>query len=186
MKPRGYIVDSHDNDSAAFENEAAVAPRRCAKCGELLAKWDEPLAGLRITRRKLDLSVTYDGIEIASAAFRRVVSLNQLTGLKFIPLPEDPDFFQVIATKVVAVDSAKTGVEFDKRCKKCGRHESVTLGGRDLVLKPSARIPARGFARTDLEFASEDEKCPIILCGHDAGEILKKAKLRGMVLEPLE
>jgi hypothetical protein len=183
MKPRGYIVDSHDNDSCAFGDDVALL--RCRKCGELLAKWDEPLDGLRITRRTLDLSVTYDGIEIASAAFQRVVTVNRLSGLKFVPLPDDPKFFQVIATHLVPVDARKSGVEYDKQCRKCGRYESVTLGGGDLVLGPRARIPARGFVRTDLEFASLDEKCPMFLCGLNAGEILQKARLRGLVLEPL-
>jgi hypothetical protein len=111
--------------------------------------------------------------------------LHRWSGLKFISLPDDPDFFQVLATKVVPLDPRRSGVEFHKRCAGCGRFESVIHGGESLVLKPGVRIPPRGFVRTDLEFASEDEKFPLILCGLRVGEALKKSRLRGLVLEPL-
>jgi hypothetical protein len=43
-------------------------------------------------------------------------------------------------------------------------------------------VPERGFAQTDLEFASGDEKHAILLCGIEAGSILTKAKLNGLDL----
>jgi hypothetical protein len=46
-------------------------------------------------------------------------------------------------------------------------------------------VPERGFARTDLEFGTGDEKSPAILCGSTAGQILRGAKLRGIHLVPI-
>ena len=44
-------------------------------------------------------------------------------------------------------------------------------------------MPEMGFGRTDLEFGSGDEKCPVLLCGDGAATILRKASFRGLDLE---
>ena len=79
----GFELDYHDNDSYAFRTGRpvttkaakivqAVAPdfsttpfplvNRCIGCGELLRKWNEPLHGLVVKKRKYDISTTYDGV----------------------------------------------------------------------------------------------------------------------------
>ncbi len=202
-----YRLSIQDNDSYAFRDRPAidentywyeihqsVVPnmsgkphsglRRCATCGHLLAKWDETLTGLRIKKRRYDISCTYDGIDVVSHRFKEVCETNNLTGLKFIPLPDDPDFFQIQATEIVPFDAERRGTRFEKQCPTCGHFESV-VGATPVCLKDGAKIPEKGFVRTDLEFATDDEKSPLLLCGQHAGDILNAAKLKGLDLAPI-
>lgn len=204
----GYDFSIHFNDSYAFRDRPAIdedAPwyeihqtvlpnfsgqerpgvRRCAACHNLLAKWDEPLIGLRIKKRKMDLSCTYDGITVASRRFREVCEREGLTGLQFTPLPDDPEFFSILPTTEVAYDTERRGTQFQHWCPACKRFRWVTIA-TPVMLKPGQQIPDLGFVRSDVEFASDDEKHPLILCGEGAGRVLKAAKLRGLVLTKFE
>jgi len=198
----GYDVSMQDNDSYAFHERPAInedapwyelnqtiAPdmsgatrtgaRRCKHCGELLNKWDESLTGLRLVKRRYDISVTYDGVYIASKKFKDVCDEHSLSGLRFIPLPDDPAFYQILATEIVEYDAESPGTRFIKQCLICHRFESV-VGATPVLLKNPNTIPTNGFVRTDLEFASGDEKSPLLLCGPNAGAVLKRSKLRGI------
>lgn len=127
---QGYIVGGEDNGSYAFREPAAVREdsywyeanqtlvpnragrsrsgvRRCVGCGELMDKWSEQLAGLRIKRRQFDISGTYDGVLVVSRKFKQVYDSASLTGLRYIQLPDGPSFYQVQATDVVAFDAEK-------------------------------------------------------------------------------
>jgi hypothetical protein len=177
-----YWYEIHQTLTPNMSGASHVGVRRCAKCGELLAKWDEPLTGLKIKKRQYDISCTYDGVDVVSRRFKEVCDVNELDGLKFIPLPDDPDFFQIQATDTVAFDAEKRKTQFINQCNECGRYESV-IGATPVFLKEnSSVIPDLGFVRTDLEFASGDEKSPVLLCGISAGRILKKANLKGLDL----
>jgi hypothetical protein len=195
----GYRLSIDDNQSYAFResphltsnqqiHQALVpdmtgAPRasvsRCWQCGELLTKWDEPLDGLKIKKRRYDISVTYDGIDVASKRFKEIYESNALVGFKFIRLPDDPDFYQIQAELVVALDPI--GSRFEKQCPVCGIYESVICPSEKLL--EGQTIPDRAFARSDLEFASNDEKHPLLFCGPAAGEVLKNANLKGLYLK---
>jgi len=197
----GYDVSCRHNDSYAFRQyphlsgsqklhqqlvpvfsgQSHSGVRRCPRCGDLLAKWDEPLNGLCITDRRYDISCTYDGIMIGSHRLKEVIQSHGLTGLRFIALPDDSVFFQIQATDVVAFDAERRGTRFERQCSVCGHFESV-VGATPVYLKPGSRIPDRGFVRTDIEFGSGDEKSPLILCGPFAGKVLKDAKLKGLDL----
>ncbi len=197
----GYQVITEDNDSYAFRDSPQLTQyqqihqeivpdmsgasrpgvRRCWKCAELLAKWDEPLNGLNIKKRRYDISGTLDGIEVVSQRFKDVYDSSALIGLKFIRLPDDPNFFQIQAELVVAL--APTGTRFEKQCPVCGIYESVICPSERL--KEGQALPDRGFARSDLEFASCDEKHPLLFCGPATGEVLKNANLKGLYLKEL-
>jgi hypothetical protein len=175
-----YRLSIHDNGSHAFYKRADL--RRCGTCRELLFKWDEPLTGLVVKNKKrLDLSCTYDGVRVASAAFKEEYEASHLIGLSFLVLPDDPRYFKVTADIVVAFDWQKRHTQFIDRCPSCGRYKSV-IGSTPVFLKEGSVVPDNGFARTDLEFASGDEKHPMLLCGLSAGAVLKVANLRGIDL----
>lgn len=57
--------------------------RRCDACGDLLDKWNEPLSGLVLKKRKYDISKTYDDIAVVSERFRAVFEEGGLAGLSF-------------------------------------------------------------------------------------------------------
>jgi hypothetical protein len=194
----GFTLYGGDNDSYAFREyppltelqrihqelipdmSGASRPgvQRCAACGDLLAKWDERLTGLRIRKRRYDISCTYDGVTVVSGRFKAVYYDNQLTGLIFKRLPDDPEFDAIQATEIIKI-GFDSRTKFVKQCRVCGRYESVV--GPNFALLERA-VPDRGFAQTDLEFASGDEKHPILLCGVESGSILRRAKLKGLDL----
>jgi hypothetical protein len=177
---KGFRLSIHDNDNHAFYNRTDL--RRCGTCGELLFKWDEPLNGFVMKNNKLrDLSCTCDGVDIASAAFKGAYEANHLVGLSFTVLPDDPRHFKVTADIIVSFDAQKRRTRFIGQCRSCGRYKSV-IGATPVFLKEGSVILENGFARTDLEFASNDEKSPILLCGQLAGAALSSANLSGFEL----
>jgi hypothetical protein len=200
----GYRLSVHDNDSYAFRERPAIREdtpwyalhqtilpnmsgtihpgvRRCSKCGHLLAKWAEPLTGLKIKRRRLDISCTYDGVTVVSEAFKAAYDDATLTGLRYVPLPDDPSFFAIQADATIEFDAERRGTRFLNQCPVCGQYESV-VGATPVYLKEGSIIPDRGFVRTDIEFATMDEKHPMLLCGPAAAMALKAAKLKGLDL----
>lgn len=202
---RVFLVSEQDNDTYAFregvpltENQrlhqsilpdmsgrAFPGPKRCPKCGELLAKWTEPLDGLKLAKRKYDLSTTYDGVTVASRKFIELYELHGLAGLAFRQLPNDPTFFAVVAEKAVAFDAARRQTRFEDLCPICKHYRTVVVA-TPVYLKPGYKIGAKEFVRTDLEFASGDEKSPLLLCGEEAAKVLKGAKLKGIYLEAIK
>ena len=155
--------------------------QRCAACGGLLSKWDEPLTGLVINQRQYDLSVTYDGIVVASGIFRRVYDEACLTGLVFRALPADPEFYSIQAVRVVNFDHERRKTRFLKKCSVCGHWESV-IGATPVLLKSGSVLGDVEFVRTDLEFGNSDGKHPLVLCGIVAGRALANYGLKGVNL----
>ena len=159
--------------------------QRCPACGEMLNKWDVPLTDLRLKRRRSDISATYDGVKTVSQRFRDVCETEGLTGLRFISLPKDKAFYAIRPIRAVRFDAVRRQTEFLNRCDVCGRYRSV-VGATPVCLKAGESIHPKEFVWTDLEFASGDEKHPLLLCGVEAGQILKRAKLRGLDIEPIK
>lgn len=155
--------------------------RRCEVCGGLLAKWDAPLNELIVKKRKYDIAATYDGVDIVSERFRSVYESYQLTGLTFRQLPDDPAFFAIRAINVVAFDTERRMTEFLDQCATCGQYDSV-VGSTPVFLKLGSVVEAKEFARTDVEFGSDDTKHSLLLCGEEAARVLTNAKLRGLDL----
>ncbi len=205
MSINAFLVDGQDVDSYAFRGypphsdgqqlhqelvpdlsgESSARVRRCPDCDELLAKWEEPLLDLIVKKRLYDVGITYDGVMVVSGRFKSACEGNGLTGLIFRQLPKDPSFFAVGATTVVHFDADRRKTRFVKACPICGHFESV-VGATPVYLKHGSQIREHEFVRTDLEFGSGDEKHPLLLCGKAAADILSKASLRGLDLEPVE
>jgi hypothetical protein len=200
----GYRLSIQFNDSYAFrdrptigegnpsyELHQAIVPdmsgtphsgvRRCGTCGALLEKWDDSLPGLVIKKRCFDIAITYDGVLVVSKAFKTVYESNGLSGLRFVPLPDDPTFCSINAAGVVEFDAVRRGTRFVRQCATCEQFESI-VGATPIYLKEGSMIPDVGFVRTDLEFGSEDERHPLLLCGASAGKALDNAALNGLDL----
>lgn len=200
-----FVVYGQDNDSYAFREYPPLTEyqrshqelipdmsstsrsgvRRCGACGELLAKWDEPLSRLVLKKRKYDISITYDGVTAVSERFKIIYERNNLCGLAFRPLPDDSAFYAIFPSRAVEFDSESRKTRFINRCQQCGHFDSV-VGATPVYLKAGVRIGDREFVRTDLEFGSHDEKHPLLLCGESAGQALSSAALRGLDLIPVD
>ena len=157
--------------------------RRCRECHELIDKWNESLLRLVVNDRHYDLSLTYDGILVASNRFAEIYNTTGLEGLLIRQLPSDPEFNLVKATRAVCFDYVKRKTRFGNRCPLCGLYDSV-VGATPVFLKTGTVVKDREFVRSDLEFGSSDEKHPLLLCGHAAAEALVAASLKGVVVVP--
>lgn len=200
-----FRLSLRDNDSYAFRGYPSLteyqrlhqeivpdmsgAPRaevrRCTACGQLLNKWDEPLVELVIKKRTLDISITYDGVIIASERFRSVYEAQALRGLSYQALPDDGTFYSVRAIKAVPFDADRRKTRFINQCPSCARYESV-VGATPVFLKGDSQLEMGEFVRTDLEFGTADGKHPLLLCDEAAAAALTRAKLKGVDLVAIE
>ena len=158
--------------------------KRCPTCQALLDKWNEPLDRLRVGKRSFDIGGTYDGVHVVSRRFREFYEIEELSGLSFTDLASDPDFFAIRPTRSVPFDAKKRGTRFLKLCAECGIYESV-VGATPVFLKDDAHIDNSEIVRTDLEFGTNDEKGPKLLCGERAAAVLNESGLRGIDLTPI-
>ena len=171
---------SRDNSSDASSTERPVE-RRCEVCSALKDKWNEYLRGLIVKRRKFDVSCTYDGVTTVSTRFKAAYESAVLYGLRYRRLPDDPEFFTIRPERAVAFDAERRHTRFLDRCSACGEFNSVA-GAFPVFLKPGTEVGDREFVRTDVEFGSNDEKTPLILCGGAAADALKAARLKELDL----
>jgi hypothetical protein len=178
-----YVVFPHDNDLYFFEGRTDVC--RCPACKQLLTKWEEDLTVVPIKKfRKLDVGGSYDGIMVFSRRAKAIYEQAGMTGLRFMPLAH-PDLFAIQANDIVQYDAHRRGTQFERKCAVCGRYDAVA-GATPVYLTPDSTVAPLGFARTDVEFGSRDEKSPLFICGAEAAKILKEAKLKGLYLEKVK
>jgi hypothetical protein len=166
-----------DNDQYVFyDNPTAL---RCQACKALLNKWADAASYRPQRRPRLDLGTTYDGVLIASERFAECLARAEIQGLDLMPLTLGS--YLVNPTIVVRFDCKSAGSLFDRQCAVCGHYESV-VGTTPIALLPGEVVAENSIVRSDLEFGSNDEKCPVILCGDGAARELKRAKLKGLTL----
>lgn len=171
-----FRLSSQDNGLSFFRGRADV--KRCAVCNRLLNKWEEDLASVPITKApKYDLSYSYDGVLVATRRVKELVDRERLVGMAFRPLQRD--LFAARPSAVVAFDAKGRDTRFEDKCETCGSYESVT-GAIPVMLRAGEVVGANAFARTDLDFGSDDAKLPLVLCGDEVANALKKSKLRGV------
>lgn len=174
-----FIVWGHHNGLFFFRDRTDV--RRCARCGELLQKWSEAIGDTSIPKTlKRDVSGSYDGVTVVSGRFLEAYEEGQLTGLRFTAL--NGGFSAIRPEREVAYDSGRRGTAFETQCPQCGRFNAIA-GATPAFLIPPVVVGPREFVRSDVEFGSNDEKAPLILCGADAAKVLKSARLNGLELE---
>jgi len=173
-----YRVSAQDNDLYFFREREDV--RRCATCRLLLDKWNEDLSSVPIAHLpKYDLSYSYDGVLVATRAFKEAVESAAIGGMIFRPLQRG--LFWAGPQSTVAFDAARRGTKFEDLCPTCGQYEAVT-GAAPVYLADGVTVEGRVFVRTDLEFGSADEKSPVVLCSDEAQRELKRRKLKGVDL----
>ena len=134
-------------------------------------------------RLRLALSTSYDGVVVATTRFVELYKEASLTGLQLTPLGGSA--FVVSATALVRFDAAVRGTRFENRCAECEQYESV-IGAAPAYLMKGEEVPVLGFARTDLEFGSDDEKLPVLVCGDGAAEVVRSARFKGLDLEKVQ
>ena len=171
-----FRQSSQDNGLYFLYDRADL--RRCAVCNQLLNKWEEDLASVPITKTpRYNFSYSYDGVLVATRRVKELIEGEGLVGMTFRPLQRD--LFAARPSAVVAFDAKGRGTRFENKCDTCVSYESV-VGATPIMLRAGEGVGANAFARTDLEFGSNDEKTPMVLCGDEVASALKKSKLRGV------
>lgn len=177
MNTVGYVLVGHDNDTHMF-NEDDPSLERCPTCGyKLDFQAFNPRYRLGKKGKGWDIGSTYDGQVVASKRFKAVCEKSRIPGVSFNSFHDEPDFFHLVATRVVEFDHERAKTRFIKRCAECGNFESIVSPGTYLKIKDALPF---GFYRSDIVFASGDEKGPLVIVSPDLVDLLKTAKLRGM------
>ena len=171
------VLYGHDNESYAFRNRNDA--HRCPKCGGLLQKWEQDLSGFKLEKRNLDISYTYDGVLVVSKRFKEFVENKGFIGVEFRQLPDDSEFFSLVCNATVAFDFERRRTRFEDKCDKCGCYESVA-GATPTFLKRGKEVSSNSLSRTDLEFGSGDEKHPLIICGAEVVQAIRRQGFRGI------
>lgn len=178
LAPPVFILSADDNDLALFGDRDGL--RRCQMCRQLTNKWDEELASVPLSPApEADASYSLDGVLVVSSRFKNVVERGGPSGLAFRRL--QAGFFAARSVDAVPFDSERRKTRFENRCDACGQCESV-IGVTPVFLKEGAHVRDDGFARTDLELGSFDEKSPLELCGNQMAARLRSEPLRGIDL----
>jgi hypothetical protein len=167
MKIIGYNLDGQDNDTYMFRDNSPLP--KCEGCGYRLDF--SPTNRKYVLKKCKDaISATYDGQTIISKAFKEFCELNEYLGIKFGAFENDPNHFHLTLTHIVKFDSIRRKTRFEKLCPQCGNYESI-VGATPVYLLVDKSLED-GFYRSDLIFASGNEKHPLTLVG-----IETKAKL---------
>jgi hypothetical protein len=172
----GFALSAPDNDSYMLSDEGAYPA--CPTCGLATDRtWIDP--EFRPAVGRFDASYTYDGYLIVSERLRSVAESPQA---RFISLPSAPGFYSLVIEAVVPFDVERRNTVFEKPCATCGRFYAVA-GATPVFLKLEDPVPDELF-RTDVEFGTGNEQCPIPVLGQGLAERLRSANLAGVELLP--
>ena len=177
----GYAVFGHDNRTYFFHDPPPGV--LCPRCKTVLNQQFRP-AHLPL-RTGMDISSTYDNVQVASERFVEVCREHALPGVTFHRFEgKNGSYYFVESERVVTFDAERRGTRFESRCPDCGNFESI-VGATPVYLSHGGPLE-RGFFRTDLAFGSNEGKRPMLLVDSETAALLKSLKLAGMDLEPAE
>lgn len=172
-------MEGEDNDSYMIGDNGIS---RCKTCG-YKTDYEYLNPDFKLTIKKFDISYTYDGACIVSERFKHYCADEKLDGLEFIAIKNAPEHYLLIANNIIAFDPEKANTVFENYCESCHSYESVISG--NIALKNITQPIIDGIYRTDLVFASEDEKSPILIVGTRTFEKMNAQEFKGIDFEPI-
>jgi hypothetical protein len=175
MNVVGYTLSGQDNGTYMFRDKSTLPT--CSGCHCRL-DFTATNSGYQLTSSSADFSYTYDGQAIVSVAFKEICELNGYTEIKFGVFTKDPNHFHLLPQRQFEFDAARRETKFLDLCPICGRYESI-IGATPAFFKMNDPL-ADGVYRSDLLFASGNEKSPLILVGIATRKTFKDSKLRGL------
>lgn len=178
----GYVLDGQDNDTYMYEPDEMPSKLKCSKCGFRL-NWFAHNPEYRLGRTKRDLTATYDGQLIVSKRFKQLCIKERVPGISFVAFDRDDNHFQINCERVVKFDAKRRKTRFENRCSRCNNYESI-IGATPAYLLLDRKL-GPGFFRTDICFASENEKCPLIIVGEKTRQMLISSKMNGLCFSPV-
>ena len=155
----------------------------CSCCG-WKKRWDYTRASFTLGKKKQDVSSTYDHATIVSSRFRDIALMLQEDPGIFAPLPAEPGFFHLIPSRIVGFDLKRRETRQSGFCHECGLF-SQTAGATPVMLVDEVPSVGRIF-RTDVLFASYNERGPLIIVSGAFSAALKSAGLSGFHIDPIQ
>ena len=155
----------------------------CSKCG-YRTDFFYINRKFRVSRRVYDLSCTYDGYTIVSRKFKEFCDRKEYKYIEFKEFDKDYDFFALFPVNVVEYDTDRNKPQYENYCESCGNYESV-IGPSPIYLKGVTEPLADGFYRTDIMFASGNEKSPLIIIGPETKETILKEGFKNIYFEKI-
>jgi hypothetical protein len=181
MKVIGYELSSELNGKLYIPLSARTSVL-CPSCqSKLVVDYINPDFEMKQT---VDLTSTADGFDIISNKFKEFIAREQYHGLLVRHQPKAPGLFALVVQKVAALDTERSGVRFLDWCKHCCQYQSV-LAANGTFLKDCSKLLTDGIYRSDICFASADEKCPSLIVAPMTKDKMQKARLRGIHYEPI-
>lgn len=179
-----YSISVNDNDSymcsstnRVFDDIAGVDV--CPSC-HYRTNFEFVNPEFDLKRKTYDLSATYDGYYIVSLKLMETVKRVGLSGLEFVPISRQPDFYVMFLRNVVPFDTEKRNTRAEKYCESCGNFDSV-VGATPAFLKEE---PTAELSRTDISFGSGNSKHPLLIASENFVSLVKREKLKGFYFEP--
>ena len=162
-------------------SDGSPHPALCPCCGR---KTDPSFIdpAFRVTRKRFDLSHTYDGYTIASRIFREACQTEHGAGLEFEPIRAESEFFLVSANRILSVDRDSPGLRFLYPCPVCREYAGVF--GISHLRFLDADPDAIGWWRTDIQFAQAHQQQPLLVVGKPTAKWLRARKFKGVDVVP--
>lgn len=156
----------------------------CPACGDVV---DQNYAPKDLKAKNIFFAAVFtsDGHDIASEKFKEFLDHIEVQDMDLIQVNEKPPLYDFQPRRIIPYDVECGPPRFENRCPTCGQYESV-IGPTYSCLKGITAPIETGIYRTDLEFASNREKHPLIIAGVQTAELIKKERMRGLVLNPID
>lgn len=181
----GYSITASDNDSYMCSSCDKVHANMkglsiCAKCG-YRTDFEYINKDFKVKKRIYDISYTYDGYCIVSIKFKEACLRAEFSGIDFIDLPNDKEFFYLKSNNVVKFDIEKRETRFENYCHACGNYGAIA-GANPAFIKGKL---SSDICRTDIMFGSGNEKHHLLLISSKAKDIVTREKIRGIYFEEI-
>jgi len=179
-----YSVSVNDNNSymcsctdRVFDDVIGVEV--CPEC-HYRTNFEFVNPNFAIKRKTYDLSATYDGYFIASLKLKEAITREGLTGIEFVTINKEPDYFVMFVGNLVSFDAEARNSRAEKYCSACGNYESF-VGATPAFLKET---PNSELSRTDIAFGSGNAKHPILIASENFVAFIKRENLVGFYFKP--
>ena len=180
-----FVIEVNDNDSFMCSSADNVFEdmKDLSVCNSCHYRTDFEYINdeFKLKRKNYDLSTTYDGYYIGSLKFKELTEREQLKGIEFVTLKNEPEYFVLFVRNIVDFDTDKRECRSENLCEECKNYESF-VGATPAFLKEP--LPDT-LCRCDVIFGSGNEKSPLLFANQVFHDLVKREKLKGIRFEQL-
>ena len=154
-----------------FYINGELHPATCKVCGRVIDdNYLNPKFKLR--KKKLALSITYDGFYIASDHFKEYIEKKRFNKITFRTLPSVNGFYQLAVNNVLQFDISNPYMQLEDYCDSCQSYSTIVSAAK--VLKDLDKPLDRGLYRTDIKFGTSHEQAPLLIADTQTAEEINR------------